>query len=671
MTGAPLPEWLAALGRDALAEVLAARADACGPPEPGGWDDLAGRLQDERSVERALRRLTRPCVQVAEAAAVLGRDATRASITALLGGPAAAVDDALATLERHALAWPGRDGTLHVVEALRERWPEHDAAAGRMPFDPVPPGPPTVPVDPERVERTAAARLGEFAGHLAGTLAECARRPLQTFKRAGAQPRALQRVMAAARCDEASARLALACARGAGLLAGDGAHLRLSPEGDAFTYLPPGEQAARALLAWWTLPSSPTRTRSDDGGQLYPLSTKADCDGCVQVRRELVTVLREVPGGRGLQAPEDLGRTLDWHRPLACDHGPRHPPHGALLHEAVLLGLVAHGALSSFGALLAAGDRAGLARRASERLPPFSGRATIAPDLTVTVRGTPSRPLARELDAAAESLVGPSWRISDGSLRRALESGLSPADIEARLTAVSRAPLPPALRRKIAAAADGRVPPRLREVPATCVFQSADADLVARAVRHPALRALGVRLLSPGVLIAPAPRESVLAALRAAGFAVAEDPAPGPLPPPAADEPPPDVGALAERLRKEPRVPPRSPARPRAAAPRPSRRRSTLERAERVITREARELGSDEVRLLARAVAEDGRVRITYVDLNGEETSRVIAPPYEMVRLNRRKLLKAVCEMRSAEAGRPEERHFDYSRIQSVEAVNG
>ncbi|HEX2315279.1 MAG TPA: hypothetical protein VHJ17_16160, partial [Thermomonospora sp.] len=380
-----LPDWLATLEQGALAEVLAVRADVCSPTEPGGWGDLAERLQQGRSVERALGRLTRPCLQVAEAATALGQDATRARITALLGGPAVAVDEALTVLERHALVWPGHGEALHVAEPLRERWPTRRGTA----FDPFPPQMPTVLVDPERVELTAAARLGEFVGHAAGVLAECARRPLQAFKAAGMQPRALQRVMRAARCNEASARIALACAQRAGLLVSDGAHVRLSPGGEAFTYLPPGEQAARLLLAWWRLPSAPTRTHADDGKQLYPLSTKADCDGCVQVRHTLVTVLRGVPEGEGVHAPEDLARVLDWHRPLACAH----PSHSLLPREAALLGVVAHGVLSSFGALLAAGDHAGLVRRASRLLPAFSERATIAADLMVTVRGTPSRRL--------------------------------------------------------------------------------------------------------------------------------------------------------------------------------------------------------------------------------------------------------------------------------------
>ncbi len=670
MTGSPLPDWLGTLDQGALAEVLAARPDVCGPTEPAGLGDLAARLQESRSVKRALVRLTRPGAQVAEAAAALGPDATRVRITALLGGPGAAVDEALTALARHALVWPGRGEVLHVAEPLRERRPTRREAAWTAPFDPFPPVLPTVPVDSERVAPAAAARLGEFVGQVARMLAECARRPLGVFKAAGLRPKAFERVMAAAHCDEASARLALACAQQAALLVSDETHVRLSPSGDAFTFLPPGEQAARLLAAWWGLPSTPTRTPSGDGKRPNPLGARADCDGCVPVRRELARVLRDLPDGQGVQAPEDLARTLDWHRPLACDDS-GHPPHSALLGEAVQLGLVAYGVLTPYGELLAAGDHAGLARRASRLRLEFADRATIGADLTVTVRGTPSRWLTKELDAVADSLFGPVWRISDESLRRALDAGLSAADIEACFAAVSAAPLPPLLRGKIAEAASGHVPSlRLREVPATCVFRSADTELLARAVRHPALQGLGVRLLAPGVLIAMGPRESVLAALRVAGYPAAEDPVPVPLPPPAPCDPPPDVDALAERLHKAPHVPPPARTRAPSAAPRPSRRRSPLERAQRVITREARELKSDEIRLLARAVAEDGRVRITYVDLNGVETERVIAPPYEMVQLNKKKLLKAICELRSAEAGRPEERVFHYSRIQSVEAAD-
>ncbi|REF00712.1 helicase-associated domain-containing protein [Thermomonospora umbrina] len=672
MTGTPLRDRLAALEQHALAEVLAARADVCGPTEPGGWNDLAHRLEQRPSVERALGRLTRPSLQVAKIAAQLGRNATRESITTVLGGPGAAVDEALTALERHALVWPGHGGVLDVAGPLRERWPTPSEVLWSAPFDPFPPRLPTVPVDRERVEATAAARLGEFVGHAAKTLIECARLPLHVFKTAGLQPRALRRVRDAAGCDEASARLVLACAKRAGLFVVDGERLGLSPGGDAFTHLPPGEQAARLLSAWWLLESAPTRTRSDDGGRLHPLSAKAACDGCAEVRHELISVLREVPEGQGVHAPKDLAGALGWRRPLACDHR----PHGPLTREAVLLGLVAHGALSSFGAFLAAGDHAGLVRRASQLLPAFSEHATIGPGFMVTVRGTPSRRLAKELDAVADGFVGPVWRIGDDSLRRALESGLGAADIEARLAANSAEPLPPSLRSKIAKVAGGHVPPpRLREVPATCVFHGTDHELLARAARHPALQGLGVRLLSPGVLIATGPRESVLAALRAAGYhATAEDPGPGPLPPPPSQEPPPDFDALAERLRRRPHVPPRSPARTRPAGPRAatrsSPRRTPLERWLRIVTRQCPDLDSDEMRQLAEAIAEDERVRIAYVDQNGVETDRVIAPPYEPVRINRKRLLKAVCELRSAQTGRREERNFHFSRIQSVRTVD-
>jgi hypothetical protein len=699
MAGTSLPDWLATLDQDELAEVLAARADVCGPAEPAGWGDLAERLQQRQSVEQALKRLPRPCLQVAAAAAALGPDATRVTITRLLGesGAAAddwlddpwddrvsdvvedAVDDALMTLEEHALVWPGPGGVLHVAEALRERWPERRGAAGRAPFDPFPPDlPTTVLADPERVDLTAAAQLGRFLGQVEGMFAECARRPLQIFKVAGMKPAALGRVMRAAPCDEASARLAVACAQRAGLLVSDGTHVRPSPACDTFMLLPPGEQTARLLFAWWWLPSAPTRTHSDNGKQLYPLSPKAICAGCVAVRHALVTVLREVPEGQGVPAREDVAEALQWHRPLACDHSLGHPPHSALLEEARLLGVVAHGVLSSFGALLAAEDHAGLTQEASRLLPAFAEHAEITPRLRVTVRGTPSRRLAKQLDAVADRQLGPVWQISHDSLRRAWESGLSAADIDARLAAISTAPLPPLLRGRIAAAAGGHAPPpRLQEVPATCVFHSADTALLARTAREPALQALGVRLLSPGVLIATGPRESVLAALRAAEYAAVEDPAPEPLPPLAADEPPPDFDALAERLRKDPHVPPRSPARrplrPRPSASRsarPSRPRTALERAERDITREARELNSNEIRLLAQAVADNRRVRITYVDKDGVVSERIISPPYEQLQIKKKKLLKAICEMRSAQTGHQEERNFYYDRIQSVQAVD-
>ncbi|MFG1920800.1 helicase-associated domain-containing protein [Cryptosporangium sp. NPDC048952] len=108
------------LDRDALAALIAARPDAAAWPEPRTLTDLAQRLGAVHSVQRALGRVNRAGLQVAEAMAALGGVATEERLSQLLD-----VDDVelfaetLATLSALALVVRAEDGSLVLVAPLR------------------------------------------------------------------------------------------------------------------------------------------------------------------------------------------------------------------------------------------------------------------------------------------------------------------------------------------------------------------------------------------------------------------------------------------------------------------------------------------------------------------------------------------------------------------------
>ncbi|MGW1077244.1 helicase-associated domain-containing protein [Streptomyces sp. NPDC002537] len=126
-TSAPrtLAEELRARPDDALAALLRARPDLINPV-PGDLTQLATRAGTRASVVRALERLDRFALQVAEALAVAPDPCPYATLAALMGGDAP--DDprvarelprAVAALRGQALVWGGED-RLRLVRTARE-----------------------------------------------------------------------------------------------------------------------------------------------------------------------------------------------------------------------------------------------------------------------------------------------------------------------------------------------------------------------------------------------------------------------------------------------------------------------------------------------------------------------------------------------------------------------
>jgi hypothetical protein len=196
-----------------------------------------------------------------------------------------------------------------------------------------------------------------------------------------------------------------------------------------------------------------------------------------------------------------------------------------LLTEAHAVGVVGRGALSSPLRRMLAGepDDAVIAAMAKV-LPAPIDHFLVQADLTVIVPGPLERALAEQLAAVAtvESAgAAMVYRITGGSVRRALDTGKTAGDLHALFTKHSKTPVPQSLTYMIDDVA--RRHGQLRVGIASSFVRCEDGALLAQAVAAPATESVELRLLATTVAVSHSPIADVLAALRAAGFAPAAE----------------------------------------------------------------------------------------------------------------------------------------------------
>ncbi|WP_407989468.1 helicase C-terminal domain-containing protein [Kitasatospora sp. CMC57] len=545
------------------------------------------------------------------------------------------------------------------------------------PFTPAPPGVRSVPATGSDVEREAAAASMAFAGHAVSVLGLCAAAPPARLKAGGIGARELSRIGRAAQCDEIPVRLVLETASAAGLLARDGDRVAATTAYDTWTEQEPADQLAALLRAWWALPLTPGGSRDEDGKALPALAGAPPCGGCIQARHGLLTAASQLPAGEGAAKSADLGALLRWLRPLADELPQDATPFATVVREAEYLGALALGAVSPIGTALLADDTEALTDACRRLLPAASGTARFGSDLTAVVAGTPAVSLLSLLDSVADRETAGAasvWRFSPGSVRRALDAGLTPDSLTADLAAVAVEPLPQPLSYLIhdTARSHGRV----RVVSAVCVIHGQEPALLAELAAHRKLAQCGLRQLAPTVLISRTPADKTIAALRAAGYApIAEKPdgsvrieraqhhrAANPVPRPrlpggrsrtqrpdartADARTAVDLHTLATRLRNAPQD---------LTEPDPYDGHPYTSDTEEIIAGNAGNLSFTDVRQLAHAIDEGQSITIEYVATSGSTTVRTLS----RVELNA-PYLHAWCHLRD------DERMFTISRIHGV-----
>ncbi len=538
----------------------------------------------------------------------------------------------------------------------------------RPPFDPTPPHLPTVAVDPLALRREAAASASAAVDQVAALLHECSKAPVALLKAGGVgarEQRRLARALGLTGPDEPVVRLWLELAGRAGLVTQEDGTLLVTPAADEWLADEPAGRLVALLRAWARLPAVPLLGKDADGNAPpAPLGTVVGGPVLIRLRHSVLAALAVLAPERGAADPAALTAVLEWREPVllvALDEvGDVVEP---VLREAGLLGVVCRGALTVFGRALANDDEPALRAATADLLDAPTGTAIFQTDLTVVVPGSPGTALATLLDAAAQREArgaASTWRFSAVSVRRALDAGHVAAELTEALAAVAaNGELPQALRYLIADV--DRRHGQVRVRPAGCVLRGEDPALLTEIAATKSLRALGLSVVAPTVLVSPLPVADTLAALRAAGYApVAEDgtgaavlervpqrraalPAPrggtperGRRGSPARDAGSRDSGSRDSGSRDTVRLPaPAGPADPLALAtmllaapPRAHSARPDQDDnpTRAMVAASARVLNPAEQELLAFAIDGGYPVRIGYINAAGNHSSRVIEP---------------------------------------------
>lgn len=453
--------------------------------------------------------------------------------------------------------------------------------------------------------------------------------PVPELRSGGLGVRDVKRLTKATGIDERRLGLILEVTAGAGLIsagmpepepeAGDGPYWAPTVSSDRFVESPTAVKWHVLATTWLELPGRPSLTgsRGPDGKPYAALSDSLFSTAAPLDRRLLLEVLASLPAGAGVDADE-ASRAMIWRRPrwgVRLQPGPV----ADLLTEAHALGLVGRGALATPARTLLTDAPADDVVNAMDKvLPAPIDHFLLQADLTVVVPGPLQRELAEQLAAVASvESAGAAmvYRISEPSIRRALDTGRTAGELHAFFGRHSKTPVPQGLTYLIDDVA--RRHGQLRVGMAASFVRCEDAALLAQAVGAPATEALEMRLLAPTVAVSQAPIADVLAALRQAGFA------------PAAED---STGAIVDIRARGARVP-APPGRRRTYRLAPTPTSQTLGAIVAVL-RKVASAPTGGMRLdpavainqLQEAAHMQASVVIGYVDPAGVATQRVVAP---------------------------------------------
>lgn len=249
---------------------------------------------------------------------------------------------------------------------------------------------------------------------------------------------------------------------------------------------------------------------------------------------------------------EELSESFRFHFPVIA-FGLASAELRTYLFEAEALGLAVHNRGTSLLDDLLAGDEEALHATATALTPAAVSQVIVQADMTVLSPGpldTASRAMV-ELFADVESPgLAAVYRITDSTIRRALDSGKTAAELLTWLVEHSLGPVPQTVEFALSDAA--RSHGSLRGGPAAAYIRCDDEALLAQAVSAVS----SLRLLAPTVAISSVPLSKVIAELHSAGFSpAAEDndgasidirPAPSVLPTPPASTKRSNPSALPE-----------------------------------------------------------------------------------------------------------------------------
>lgn len=490
------------------------------------------------------------------------------------------------------------------------------------------PDPVVTTMKPADVDAAAAGAAIDILREVEVVLETLSGAPVPELRNGGLGVREAKRLTKSTGIDEQRLGLILEVTAAAGLIAvgmpdpepADGTGSFWAPTVAADRFVESSTASRWYLLAstWMDLTARPSLIgeRGPDGKPYAALSDSLYSTAAPLDRRLLLEVLADLPPGGGVDAAS-AAAALTWRRPRWSARL-QPAPVDALLTEAHALGVVGRGAISTPARLLLAGAAEdAVTTSMGKTLPKPIDHFLLQADLTVVVPGPLERELAEKLSAVAtvESAgAAMVYRISEATIRRALDGGSTAGELHALFERHSKTPVPQGLTYLVDDVA--RRHGQLRVGMASAFVRCEDPTLLAQAIAAPAMAAVEMRTLAPTVAVSAAPIADVLAGLRAAGFAPAAEDWSGTIV---------DIRARGARVA--------APARRRGYRPMPTPNAQTLG----AIVAVLRKMSSTPVngsRLdpaeamaqLQSAAHHQASVVIGYVDPAGVATQRVVAP---------------------------------------------
>ncbi|SOD70446.1 XPB/Ssl2-like helicase family protein [Jatrophihabitans sp. GAS493] len=389
----------------------------------------------------------------------------------------------------------------------------------------------------------------------------------------------------------------------------------------------PSQRWVALASAWLGMSRQPSLINQRDERErlISALGPDVERGTVISVRRSTLAALAELPRGTAPNTPTEVLTRLAWLAPRRA--GGQRAIAEAVLAEAELLGFTGAGGLTDFGRALLDGAPADANAALVAALPKPISEFLLQPDLTAVVPGPPTPELAQALTEAAdlESSGGASvYRITEATLRRALDAGRTSAELAEFFRSHSRTPVPQGLSYLIEDVT--RRHGVLRTGTASSYLRCDDESLLARVLLDSNLGALDLRRLAPTVVISSAPVARVLELLRGAGYAPSGE---------AAD------GAILNLTREQPRAPAR-PMRGARARTSPTTDAHLQELVRRLrsgdtlaeVTRRVQPTGqripgvttAATLELLRNAIRAGDTVWVGYVDTHGTASQHTIVP---------------------------------------------
>lgn len=508
-----------AWGSDQDLTVVPAARDVLGP-YPGGLGRRAPQL-DGVELDAILAELSEPELRVLHALAA--------------GPPIGSTRDAAVVLPPDRARTPIQRllarGLLRRCDASTVELPAQLGLAlrGAMPLGPVEPDEPALPtrqLTATTVDSTAAGAVLELLRCTENLLTEWTKDPPAMLRSGGLGVREVRRTARQLELPESTVVLLVEVAVAAGLIASSEDRAGTSswlPTVAADSWLAARTASRWTTLAcgWLDLPRLPglAGERDERDRLIAPLSDGLRRPWAPAQRRRVLEALAEVPVGSRIQHTAELAAVLAWRAPRRGGRL-RDQVVGWTVDEATVLGLVALGALSGAGRALLTEGVTEAANALSAALPEPVDHVLVQADRTVVAPGPLQPELAREIGLVAEieSAGGATvYRVTETSLRRALDAGRSAADLHALFQTRSRTPVPQSLSYLIDDVA--RRHGRLRGGTAASYLRCDDETLLTELQAHPVATRCALRRIAPTVVVSPVPLVELLSELRAAGFA--------------------------------------------------------------------------------------------------------------------------------------------------------